>query len=85
MENQLWEKVQMLIDAGRVDMVVHLLVEEMEVHLTEKQIEQLGDLKTSLIGIFSGENRTTVSAKKFIAGFIDMINQGAIVGVDKGS
>lgn len=83
MENELWNKIQMFIDAGRADMVIHLLVEEMEQNLSPKQIQQLGDLKTSLLGIFSGENKPKISAKEFIAGFIDLVKQGAIVGVDK--
>lgn len=83
MDNQLWDKVQVFIDAGRVDMVVHLLVEEMEQNLSPVQIQQLGDLNTKLSDIFSGDNKPQTSAKEFIAGFIDLVKQGAIVGVDK--
>lgn len=83
MDDQLWDKVQMFIDSGHADMVVHLLVEEMEQNLSPKQMEQLGDLKTKLSDIFSGDNKPQVSAKKFIEGFIDLVKRGAIIGVDK--
>lgn len=83
MDDQLWEKVQMFIDAGQTEMIVHLIINEMESNLSKKQIEQLGDLKTKLISIFSGDKKPEVSAKEFINGFIDLIKRGAIVGVDK--
>lgn len=85
MDNQLWDRVQMFIDAGRADMVVHLLVDEMRNNLSPLQIQQLGDLEKSLTEIFSGDNKTSVSAKEFIGGFIDLVKRGAIVGVDKSS
>ena len=83
MDDQLWEKVQMFIDAGQIGMVVHLIVKEFEAQLSEKQFEQLGDLQDRLINIFSGDKKPDLPAKVFIDGFIDLIKRGAIVGVDK--
>ena len=83
MDNQLWDKVQMFIDAGQIEMVVHLIIDEMKSNISEKQFEQLGDLKSSLINVFSGDKKTDTPAKEFIDGFIYLIKQGAIVGVDK--
>ncbi|MEI7486944.1 MAG: hypothetical protein WCJ72_05955 [Chryseobacterium sp.] len=85
MDDQLWDKIQMFIDVNQIEMVVHLIIDYMQTKLSDKQIEQLGDLRGSLIGMFSGSKKSDVPAKTLINGFIDLIERGAIVGVDKSS
>ncbi len=82
MSNELWEKIQMFINANQIELVSHHLVEEMKQNLSTKQISQLGDLNSTFVKVFSGDDRP-ISAKAFIVHFTNLVREGAIVGVDK--
>ncbi|AWL78651.1 hypothetical protein DKB58_06685 [Capnocytophaga canimorsus] len=79
MDEQLWEKIQMFIDAGLIGMVSHLLVEEVEQQLTPEQLEPLGDLNHLFLTIFARENNFKTPVKTFVAGLVYMAKTGAIV------
>lgn len=44
MEKELWERSQMLVDAGMGHIVKHLYVAELEEILTKQQVEEFGDI-----------------------------------------
>lgn len=78
MNDELWKKCQMMIDAGFIDMVAHLLVKEVQENLTVDQLKPLGDLNSFFLKAFS--KKQDMSAKKFVNGFIDLARKGVILG-----
>ena len=75
MNDELWDKYQMMIDAGLIEMVAHVLEEEVQKSLTKEQLNPLGDLRKLFIKVYS--TKQELPARKFIAGLIDMAKQGA--------
>ena len=78
MNDELWDKCQMMIDAGFIEMVVHLLVKEVQESLTADQLKPLGDLNSFFLKAFS--KKQEMPAKKFVYGFIDLARKGVILG-----
>ncbi|MFZ4545962.1 MAG: hypothetical protein ACOYN4_00925 [Bacteroidales bacterium] len=76
MDKELWDKCQILIDGGLVELIVDLLVKEVEDNLNPEQLKPLGELRPLFIKMFS--EKRDISAEKFLAGFIDLAKRGVI-------
>ncbi|GAB6123046.1 hypothetical protein JCM30204_41960 [Dysgonomonas termitidis] len=79
MENELWEKCQMLVDAGSGDLVIHLYEEELRTNLTDEQLQKLGDVHSFLEKMMEKD----IKMKNVISALIDMSRKGVILGPKK--
>lgn len=76
MENELWEKSQMLVDADMGHLVKHLYIKEIEANLNAEQLNKLGDLSSFLDQAF----RAKSNMKQLIEAITELSKQGAILG-----
>lgn len=76
MDNELWNKCQMLVDAGMGHIVKHLYVAEIEANLTAEQLVKLGDISSMLDRAFCAKN----NMKQLIEAVIDLSKRGVILG-----
>lgn len=79
MENEIWDRCQMLVDAGLGHLVVHLYEEELEKNLTAEQLQRLGDIQPFLKEMM--EKKTKM--KDVISALVIMSREGAILGPKK--
>lgn len=78
MNDELWGRYQMMIDAGLIEMVAHVLEEEVQKGLTKEQLLPLGDLQKLFIKVYSSKQE--IPARQLVAGLIEMAKQGAFKG-----
>lgn len=76
MDTDLWDKCQMLVDAGMGHLVVHLYKKELEDNLSAQQLQRLGDISSFLQKMMEKD----IKMKNVISVLIDMSRKGAILG-----
>ena len=79
MDNETWDKCQMLVDAGAGHLVIHLYEEELKNNLTAEQMQKLGNVYPLLEKMLQND----VPMKKVISALIDMSRKGVILGPKK--
>ena len=75
-DSKLWDKLFKFVENGAGALAVPYVVNEIKEQLTPKQLEPLGDLTETFLGIFS--KKTDTRTRDFVAAFIDMAKQGVI-------
>ena len=76
MDKELWDRCQMLVDAGMGHIVKHLYVEEIETNLTAEQLAKLGDISSMLDRTMTAKQ----NMKQLIDAIIELSKRGVILG-----
>lgn len=79
MDQNLWDKCQILVDAGVGHLVKHLYIEELKKRLTSSQLEKLGDLSPALDHFFVSK----ANMQHLIDTLVELSKCGAILGPRK--
>jgi diaminopimelate epimerase len=76
MENELWNKLEMFVGTGLVNMAVPHYVNEIKEQLTTEQLEPLGDLTEMLTNMFSVKSEVT--ARQSVEHLIHLAKLGVV-------
>jgi hypothetical protein len=76
MENELWNKLEMFVGTGLVNMAVPHYVNEIQEQLTPGQLEPLGDLTEMLTKMFAVKSDTP--ARKSVEDLIYFAKLGVV-------